>query len=94
MVEWPPRILLVEDDPPTAALEKRILEKEGYVVTLAYSGEEAVSLCSNDFDLVLMDIDLGPGMKGTQAARQILEGRDIPLAFLSSHTDKATVELT
>ncbi|HBS06131.1 MAG TPA: hypothetical protein DEA96_14280, partial [Leptospiraceae bacterium] len=30
----------------------------------------------------------------TQAARQILEGRDIPLAFLSSHTDKATVELT
>ncbi len=88
------QILLVEDDPPTAALEKRVLEKEGYLVTLAYSGEEAVSLCSDGFDLVLMDIDLGAGMKGTEAARILLQKYDVPLAFLSSHTDKPTVELT
>ena len=65
------KILLVEDDPPTAVLEKRLLERNGFQITLAYSGEEALELCNPDFDLVLMDIDLGPGIKGTEAAERI-----------------------
>ena len=88
------KILLVEDDPPTAVLEKRLLERNGFQITLAYSGEEALELCNPDFDLVLMDIDLGPGIKGTEAAERIIEKMDVPLAFLSSHTDRETVDLT
>ena len=88
------RLLLVEDDEATALLEKRILEKQNYGVTWAATGEQALDFCNNEFDLVLMDIDLGPGMKGTEAARIILQTYDVPVAFLSSHTDRETVELT
>ncbi|MEQ8352301.1 MAG: response regulator [Leptospiraceae bacterium] len=94
MLKEKPHILLVEDDGPTASLQKRTLEKNGYCVTIATCGEEAVELCSQEFDLVLMDIDLGPGIKGTEAARIIQDTYDLPLAFLSSHTDRPTVELT
>ncbi|MCB1140511.1 MAG: PAS domain S-box protein, partial [Leptospiraceae bacterium] len=91
------KILLVEDDPATANLETRILERNGYSVVGAATGEEAVQATRQnaDLDLILMDIDLGPGIKGTEAARIILSERDdVPLAFLSSHTDRETVELT
>jgi len=41
-----------------------------------------------------MDIDLGPGIDGTQAAERILEHKDIPVVFLSSHTEPEVVEKT
>ncbi|NVO02477.1 MAG: PAS domain S-box protein, partial [Bacteroidetes bacterium] len=45
-------------------------------------------------DLILMDINLGPGIDGTVAAQEILKTKDIPILFLSSHTEKEIVELT
>ena len=45
-------------------------------------------------DLVLMDINLGEGMDGTEAAQRILAMRDIPLVFLSSHTEPEVVART
>ena len=45
-------------------------------------------------DLILMDIDLGSGMRGTDAAKAILRERTIPLAFLSSHTEPEVVDST
>ena len=41
-----------------------------------------------------MDIDLGRGMDGTEAAQAILEDHDIPIVFLSSHTEKDVVDKT
>lgn len=41
-----------------------------------------------------MDIDLGPGMDGTEAAKEIQKIRDIPIVFLSSHIEKAIVDRT
>jgi len=41
-----------------------------------------------------MDIDLGRGIDGTEAAQAILRERDIPIVFLSSHIEKETVEKT
>ncbi len=90
-------ILLVEDEALIAAGEKRLLEKEGYKVLHVLSGEKAVNLvCSKNqpVDLILMDINLGKGMDGTQAASQILQTHDIPIVFLSSHTEKEIVEKT
>ena len=89
-------LLLVEDDPDMAVLQQRMLQKNGYRVIHASSGEEAVRLAAEhpELDLILMDIDLGPGMLGTDAAQAILESRDVPITFLSSHTDRATVEKT
>jgi DNA-binding NarL/FixJ family response regulator len=55
---------------------------------------EAVVHGKTRIDLILMDINLGPGMDGTQAAEKILEHTDIPIVFLSSHTEPSVVEKT
>lgn len=89
-------ILLVEDDALIAMDEEATLRKHGFNVITALTGEEAVSIAGavTEIDLVLMDIDLGDGMDGTEAARRILNARDIPVVFLSSHTEPEVVEKT
>lgn len=89
-------ILLVEDEALIALSEKAQLERYGYRVFHSLTGEAAVEIALKDqtTDLVLMDIDLGNGIDGTEAARQILAGRTVPLIFVSSHTDRAIVERT
>lgn len=90
-------ILLVEDEVLIAMSCERELRSLGYDVTTCFSGEEAISLVLNDnrtFDIILMDIDLGREIDGTQAAMEITKYRDIPVLFLSSHTEKDIVEKT
>jgi PAS domain S-box-containing protein len=90
-------ILLVEDEAIIAMSETRKLKDVGYSVVLARSGEEAVDLFHVDpssIDLILMDIDLGAGIDGTDAAREILKMHDVPVLFLSSHTEHEIVERT
>jgi len=89
-------ILLVEDDQVTAIAESRMLEKNGYAVITASTGEEAVEIAlgSDGIDIILMDIDLGPGIDGTRAGERILLKRNIPILFLSSHTEPGIVEKT
>jgi PAS domain S-box-containing protein len=89
-------ILLVEDEELLAMAEKDILENFGYNVVMANSGEEAVEIVGKTpaIDLVLMDINLGAGIDGTEAAVLILRHRDIPVVFLSSHTEPEIVEKT
>ncbi|TVR03170.1 MAG: PAS domain S-box protein [Spirochaetaceae bacterium] len=93
MNENPRTILLVEDEPVTAIVERKTLEAHGYRVTIAESGERAVELAlgSSEIDLILMDIDLGPGIDGTLAAQEILRSRSVPIVFLTSHTEQETV---
>ncbi|HOV39776.1 MAG TPA: response regulator, partial [Spirochaetales bacterium] len=88
-------ILLVEDEALVALTEKKVLETEGYQVTLATNGETAVDYVRNNqgpVDLILMDIDLGKGMDGTEAAQEILNYKDIPILFLTSHTEREYVQ--
>ncbi len=89
-------ILLVEDEAIIAMAEKMTLEKFGYNVIIAGSGEEAVTTvaATPGIDLILMDINLGSGMDGTEAAALILKERDLPVVFLSSHTEPEVVEKT
>lgn len=90
------RILLVEDEAIVALEEQYALEKWGYSVETAISGEEALDAFAKDpdFDLVLMDIDLGRGMDGPEAAERILGMRALPVVFCSSHTEPEVVEKT
>ncbi len=89
-------ILLVEDELILGMTGKMTLEKYGYEVLIAINGEKAVAAFSERtaIDLVLMDIDLGKGIDGTETARLILQLRDIPVVFLSSHTEPEVVEKT
>ncbi len=89
-------ILLVEDQAIVAMNEKLLLERHGYAVVTAGTGEKAleIALGNSEIDLILMDIDLGPGIDGTDAARTILDARDMPIVFLSAHTEQRVVEKT
>lgn len=92
----PKTILLVEDESIIALAEAMTLKKCGYIVITAATGEKAVEIVAenSDISLVLMDINLGAGIDGTEAAQLILKKRDIPILFLSSHTEREVVEKT
>ncbi len=87
-------ILLVEDETIIAMSERLLLEKAGYRVVVSPTGEDALKLVreAEAVDLVLMDIDLGEGMDGTDAAERILEIRALPVVFLTSHSEKEMVD--
>lgn len=90
-------ILIVDDDIIISLATKMELEKHyGYRVLTAHNAESALKTVreSPSVGLVLMDIDLGAGMDGTEAAKIIIEERDIPVIFVSSHTEKEIVKRT
>ncbi|MFP4180609.1 MAG: response regulator, partial [Spirochaetaceae bacterium] len=90
----PKKILLVEDNPAVALDEAGQVRSGGFEVETTGKGAEAVKIVEKDgkVDLVLMDIDLGSGMDGYEAAQAILSHRDVPILFLSSYSDTETVE--
>lgn len=92
----PQTILLVEDEVLIALAEKQTLQRAGYNVVHVTSGEAAVEvgISRSTIDLILMDINLGSGMSGTEAAEAILAERDVPITFLSSHTSPEIVNKT
>ena len=90
-------ILLVEDEAINAMAVIMELNAEGYDVTHVLTGEaavDAVATSTDYFGLILMDIDLGRGIDGTEAARRILAVAEIPIVFLSSHTEREIVART
>jgi diguanylate cyclase (GGDEF)-like protein/PAS domain S-box-containing protein len=89
-------ILLVEDEAFIAMSEMLTLREYGYKVVTVFNGEKAIETVekSPKIDLVLMDINLGKGMDGIQAAKLILEKHVLPIIFLSSPTDRQVVEKT
>ena len=90
-------ILLVEDEALIALSETRKLNQVGYKVIHALTGESAIAIANEKpaaIDLILMDINLGSGIDGTQAAQDILKIHDIPIVFLSSHMEPEVVKKT
>ena len=87
-------ILLVEDEAIISIVITKTLKRFGYNVLTAGSGEKAVEICSSSgaIDLILMDIDLGSGIDGTEAAKQILAFREIPIVFHTSHSEQEMVD--
>ena len=86
-----PRILAVDDDQTIRTLLKRVLEPEGYRMTLATNGREALSLLEQcKPDLVIMDIMM-PEMDGFQALAAIRKRSDVPIMMLSAIGDAVAV---
>ena len=66
-----PLILLVEDNDINSEVVFSFL-KDVCVIERASSGEEAIEMASQqEYELILMDINLGIGMDGLQAAKEI-----------------------
>jgi two-component system, response regulator PdtaR len=87
-------ILVVEDERITAKDIKRSLEKVGYhVPATASTGEDAIKFSEKyKPDLVLMDIKLEGEVDGIDAAETITSKFSIPVIYLTSYSDKSTVE--
>jgi PAS domain S-box-containing protein len=89
----PLRILVAEDNPVNQVLIQTLLQKEGYEVTLAEDGAEAVEKVQNQaFDLVLMDVQM-PVMNGYEAAKAIRSKQpDLPILALSANAYEEDIQ--
>jgi CheY-like chemotaxis protein len=87
----PARILIVDDESKNRQLLEVMLQPEGYVVSSASSGEEALDLVARESpDLVVLDVMM-PGMDGYQVTAKIkadLATRHIPVILLTALDDR------
>ena len=78
------KILLVDDDPNIRQLVNLYLQKEGFEVTMADRGDEALKMFkASPPNLILLDIML-PGMDGWQVCREVRKISNIPIIMLTA----------
>lgn len=89
-----PRVLVVEDEALIALDIERAVAALGYVVAgSAASGEEALETAEREHpDIVLMDIHLKGELDGIEAAARLRAQCRVPVVYLTSHSDDATLE--
>ena len=89
------RILLVDDEIEILDVITEHLEREGYAVTRAVDGAEALRKVQNERpDLVLLDIML-PGMNGLEVLRRLRRDHPkIPVIMLTGLNDEALARTT
>src|SRR5205809_4838761 len=87
------RILVVEDDAVTALFLHDTLRRLDHdVVALASTGGEAIRWAeAQQPDVILMDLWLAGPMSGIEAAGQIRQRLDIPIVFVTAHSDESTL---
>ena len=85
-------ILVVDDTPSNLQVLFTCLEKSGYKVLVAQTGEKALKIAENASpDLILLDI-LMPGLDGFATSRRLkaqIATRDIPIIFLTALSETA-----
>jgi CheY-like chemotaxis protein len=87
------RVLIVEDEAIVALDLRQCLSSLGHaVVGVTARGEDAVRLAGELHpELVLMDITLQGDMDGVAAAEQIRRRFQIPVVYVTAHSDEATL---
>ena len=88
-------ILVVEDDDLLRQIPTSILKRQGYAVSEARNGEEAIMRLSNDqpYDLLFTDIVLPGGVSGSDIAREakVLQP-SIRVLYTTGYTQNALVD--
>src|SRR5690606_14172581 len=86
--DQPRTILVAEDNDSVRAIVKRVLERAGYFVLLARSGEEALELLltkEQHVDLLLSDVIM-PGITGPELLEQVQATHpELPYLFMSGY---------
>lgn len=81
-------ILVVEDEKRLQDVVRIYLEREGYRVSQAYDGEDALRLLTKEkIDLVLLDVML-PHIDGWQVCERIREDSDVPIIMVTARTQE------
>jgi len=79
------KILYIEDDPAQRSSLAASLEERGFGVVEAASGDEGLSLLSDDTGVVLCDLNM-PGMNGLEVLRRVQRrSPDVPFILLTAH---------
>jgi DNA-binding response OmpR family regulator len=83
------QILIVDDEPAIVATVRERLEREGFAVLAAESGERALALLDEGRpDLLLLDVGL-PGIDGFELLRRVrARGLDLPVILLTARGDE------
>ena len=86
-------ILIVDDDDALRAMLERSFAREGHRITAAADGEQALSVTEDArFDVVLLDVALGPGPSGHDVCRELRSRRDVvPIIMLTALDSEADV---
>ena len=78
------RVLVVDDEKDICDILQFNLEKEGYIVDVAVSGEEALELLTDVHQLIVLDVMMD-GMSGFKVAEKLRKkGNHIPIIFLTA----------
>src|SRR6195952_2254892 len=78
------RILIVEDEPKTAAYVRKGLMEHGFVVDVARNGLDGLHLATTtEYDLILLDVML-PGIDGWSVLQGVRQQRQTPVLFLTA----------
>ena len=87
-------ILVIEHESEAFPSTEDAISGFGYKIIRARSGDEAVTVLSDNviINLIIMEIDLGSGMDGAETARNILSRVNIPIIFYTAHTEKEYIE--
>ncbi|MGZ7441212.1 response regulator transcription factor [Paenibacillus sp. TH7-28] len=78
------RILIIEDDPVIAEVERDYLTASGYLAEIAPTGDTGLKRALEEvFDLIVLDLML-PGTDGFEICRRVREAKDIPILMVSA----------
>jgi len=82
------KILIVDDEYRIREIIKKYALFEGYEVSEAVDGLQAISLCRTEkFDLIIMDITM-PDLDGFSACKEIRKRSDVPIIMLSARGEE------
>lgn len=82
------RILIIEDDPYIAELERDYFQLHDYETKICHDGGEGLhEALGGEYDLVIVDLQL-PGMDGFELCRRIREKLDLPILIVSAKKEE------
>jgi two-component system, OmpR family, KDP operon response regulator KdpE len=85
----PPKVLVIDDEPPIRKLLRMGLTAQGYAILEAPNGRKSLELLVEKPDLVILDLGL-PDIQGHELLRMIrARNESVPIVVLSSRGDEA-----
>lgn len=84
-------ILIIEDEVGISNIERKYLEKEGYLVDQSFNGEDAlIKIKENHYDLILLDLML-PGVSGEEIMEYIRTYSETPVIMVTAKVEEEQI---